>query len=120
MAVRAPKPCNSPACGALSRDGTGYCTDHKAQASGWNAPGRGTRHERGYGKAWVALRAQILRRDKHLCIPCKNSGRITPAYAVDHIIPKSQGGTDDPGQLQAICKPCHKVKTQAESRQARP
>lgn len=57
----------------------------------------------------------ILRRDQYLCQPCKKYGFLTTANEVDHIIPKAQGGTDNPEQLQAICKVCHKAKTQAEA-----
>lgn len=79
---------------------------------------RGTRHERGYGSAWDKLRLVILSRDCYLCQPCKHNGRVTPATAVDHIKPKSQGGTDDDDNLQAICGDCHAVKTAAEAAQA--
>lgn len=86
--------------------------------SGWSARERlyGNRHARGYGTAWDKLRAQILRRDRHLCQPCYATGRPEPASQVDHIVPKAQGGTDDPNNLQAICKDCHKVKTSKESK----
>ena len=82
--------------------------------TGWN--GRGTGASRGYGARWRKLRDRIMRRDKCLCQPCLQHGRLTPATAVDHITPKSQGGTDDHENLQAICKPCHNGKTQAEAR----
>lgn len=55
-------------------------------------------------------------RDKGLCQPCRHAGRVSPATEVDHIVPKSQEGTDDQTNLQAICSPCHKVKTAMESR----
>lgn len=42
-----------------------------------------------------------------------------PAVAVDHIVPKAEGGNDDPENLQAICKRCHKLKTEMESKRAR-
>lgn len=42
-------------------------------------------------------------------------GRYTAATEVDHIIPKSQAGTDDSTNLQSICSACHKVKTALES-----
>lgn len=42
-----------------------------------------------------------------------------PAVAVDHIVPKAEGGTDEDENLQAICKRCHKLKTEAESLRAR-
>ena len=70
-----------------------------------------SRHERGYGGTWDKLRAFILRRDNHLCQPCLNADRITPASQVDHIKPKAKGGTDDADNLQAICNPCHEDKT---------
>ncbi|MCB1688654.1 MAG: HNH endonuclease [Halioglobus sp.] len=114
MASRAPRPCKAPACASLSRDGTGYCPAHKSQSSGWNAPNRGTPAERGYGKQWRKIRDRVMLRDKRLCQPCLEHSRATPATAVDHIIPKAQGGTDEPDNLQAICTPCHRAKTARE------
>jgi 5-methylcytosine-specific restriction enzyme A len=73
-----------------------------------------SRHTRGYGAAWVRLRAVILDRDLHLCQPCRRIGRVTPATQVDHIKPKAKGGTDDSDNLQAICEPCHTAKTEAD------
>lgn len=70
-----------------------------------------SRHERGYGHAWDKLRARILQRDKHLCQACKRKGLVTAATQVDHVKPKAKGGTDDEGNLQSICTPCHDVKT---------
>ena len=77
-----------------------------------------SRHALGYGHRWVKLRERILARDCHLCQTCAKAGRVTPATAVDHIKPKAQGGTDDPGNLAAICDPCHRAKTAAEAAQA--
>lgn len=54
-------------------------------------------------------------RDKGLCQPCGAQNRVSPATEVDHIAPKSQGGTDDPNNLQSICSACHKIKTAFES-----
>jgi 5-methylcytosine-specific restriction protein A len=79
----------------------------------------GSRHERGYGWEWVKLRKRILDRDMHLCQPCRRKGRVTEAREVDHIVPKAQDGTDDHENLEAICTPCHKAKTQAERQGAR-
>ncbi|MCK8068089.1 HNH endonuclease [Cobetia sp. 1CM21F] len=45
--------------------------------------------------------------------------RITPATEVDHIVGKAQGGTDAPGNLEAICKACHQAKTASEAQAAR-
>jgi 5-methylcytosine-specific restriction protein A len=30
---------------------------------------------------------------------------------VDHIVPRSAGGADTPGNLQPLCRPCHSRKT---------
>lgn len=76
--------------------------------TGWS---KLSRHERGYGYKWEKLRKRILSRDKYLCQPCLASGRPTPANEVDHIKPKADGGTDDPANLQAICRRCHRAKT---------
>lgn len=44
-----------------------------------------------------------------------HNGRPTPARHVDHITPKSQGGTDEHDNLQSICIDCHKAKTAEEA-----
>lgn len=77
-----------------------------------------SRHERGYGSAWVKLRATILARDRHLCQPCLAIDRVTPATQVDHITPKANGGTDSTDNLQAICQPCHDAKSRTEAAEA--
>lgn len=69
-----------------------------------------SRHARGYGKDWTRLRQQAMTRDRRLCQPCLHAGRVTPATEVDHIVPKAKGGTDEMGNLQAICGPCHVEK----------
>jgi hypothetical protein len=40
---------------------------------------------------------------------------VREADEVDHIVPVAAGGDDSMGNLQAICAPCHKVKTAVES-----
>lgn len=40
-------------------------------------------------------------------------------YEIDHIIPPSQGGSNDLVNLQALCKSCHKTKTDCESSERR-
>jgi len=39
-----------------------------------------------------------------------------PATEVDHIVPKSAGGSDSMENLQGLCKPCHSRKTAYEGR----
>lgn len=66
----------------------------------------------------MKIRAYVLAQAQ-LCAECDKSGRIAAAEEVDHIIPLSQGGTDELGNLQGLCKPCHKAKTARESRAGR-
>jgi 5-methylcytosine-specific restriction protein A len=51
-----------------------------------------------------------------LCQPCLRDGRTSVGTQVDHIVPKSQGGSDDDGNLQCICSECHRVKSSRESK----
>jgi 5-methylcytosine-specific restriction protein A len=81
-----------------------------------------SRQSRGYGAAWDRVRKVVLKRDFGLCQPCRRRGLVTIAKEVDHIISKaralalrwSQARMDAPGNLQAICKPCHEAKTEEE------
>ena len=114
MPSAAPRPCTHPGCGVLVRDGTGRCPKHP-QVNRFADKRRGSRHERGYGSAWDKQRARILARDEGLCQPCALQHRVTLAREVDHITPKAEGGTDDDGNLQAICKACHLTKTASEA-----
>jgi len=119
MPASPPRPCRSRGCANLTQARNGYCEEHQSLDCGWNKPGRGSSTERGYGGRWRRQRKRIMRRDKGLCQPCLSGGRVTPATDVDHVIPKFEGGTDKDSNLQAICNPCHKLKTQAESQRAK-
>ena len=121
MPVSAAKKCRHLGCAELVRDGAGYCQAHKADANAgkWGDERRGSRHERGYGSEWEVTRKRILRRDKGLCQVCLKGSRYRPARAVDHIIPKAEGGSDEDENLQAICKTCHDAKTTEEAKRAR-
>lgn len=91
-----------------------YCPTH-APEHAWNRPaGKPTKTtERGYGASWRKLRAHVMQGEP-LCRICKADGRITAATEVDHITPKSRGGTDDPTNLQPLCHACHRAKTIAD------
>ncbi|MFZ9960249.1 MAG: HNH endonuclease [Candidatus Limnocylindrus sp.] len=70
---------------------------------------------RGYGYAWQQKRRVVMANAGGLCAECRRHGRLTPATDVDHIKRKADGGTDELGNLQALCKDCHEAKTMAES-----
>jgi len=90
-----------------------------AKAPGWAAQRTTSSTARGYGWAWQQARKRVLERDCGLCQPCLLLGRVTQAQAVDHIVPKFEGGGDDELNLQAICDDCHTAKTAAEAKRAR-
>ncbi|NTS64168.1 HNH endonuclease [Sphingomonas sp. HHU CXW] len=65
------------------------------------------------GRAGVADRRSILS-DEPLCRTCVKAGRVTAATVVDHIVPLSEGGSDDRSNKQPLCTPCHDAKSKAE------
>lgn len=73
-------------------------------------------HERqATGHTWRQIRKRILARDCGMCCQCLAGGLFVLAEEVDHKVPVWEGGTDDDGNLQAICKPCHKAKSAREA-----
>lgn len=46
-----------------------------------------------------------------LCVECERQGRVKPGQELDHIVPLSKGGADEPDNWQGLCTDCHKVKT---------
>jgi 5-methylcytosine-specific restriction endonuclease McrA len=61
----------------------------------------------GSTRKWRTLRAAVLRRDGHACQRC---GVEDAAMTVDHIVPKSMGGSDDMENLQVLCAYCNYSK----------
>jgi len=66
------------------------------------------------GRSWQETRARILR-DSPYCAECARAGRVRLADEVDHILPIADGGSDEPGNLQPLCAPCHREKTRREA-----
>jgi 5-methylcytosine-specific restriction protein A len=102
--------CGKQGCSNLLTDG-GYCEDHKQEAYAHDKY-RGTATERGYDGRWRKARALYLKRNP-LCVHCLRDGRVTPAIAVDHIIPH-RGDKDlfwDMSNWQALCTRHHNSKT---------
>ncbi len=60
-----------------------------------------------YGTAaWKRLRAQVLARQPI----CETAGCGRRSVHVDHIIPRSRGGTDTLGNLRGLCPECHNAR----------
>jgi hypothetical protein len=55
------------------------------------------------------LRYEVLKRARFRCELCGVSADVR-ALEVDHIVPRSRGGTDDPDNLQALCYRCNAMK----------
>jgi 5-methylcytosine-specific restriction protein A len=106
-------------CGNIT-DRRKYCSacERKRTARRW-AVFQKERQEQGqniyHSKGWQVLRQTVLERDRWLCLECLRNGIYTSATEVDHIIPRSQGGSDDLSNLQSLCHECHKRKTYSES-----
>jgi hypothetical protein len=60
---------------------------------------------------WLPLRWSILQRDGFYCSYCGVEGELNARWCVDHIIPLSRGGTNDPENLTACCFPCNSSKS---------
>ena len=107
--VVALKPCKFNGCHnpvTLTR----YCEQHKEhEGKSWLHPYKESAESRGYGWKWKLL-ARKIKKSQPVCAVCK----IRPTQEVDHIRPKSIGGTDDPANLQGLCSGCHKEKTAKE------
>ena len=67
------------------------------------------------GRPWRRLVEAVKRRDQYVCQAC---GLLTEQGCCDHKVPTSKGGTDDMGNLQWLCVPCHDAKTERESAEA--
>jgi hypothetical protein len=59
----------------------------------------------------VRTRHQILERDGFKCLDCGASPATGAALEVDHTIPISKGGSNDPSNLRTLCSDCNRGKS---------
>lgn len=76
------------------------------------------RHHAIAGARWERTRRAVFERAGWRCEGCGRAGRLE----CDHIVPLARDPLRDPfdmGNLQALCRPCHRAKTAGE-RKRRP
>ena len=56
------------------------------------------------------VRFDILTRDHHRCVCCGRGAEDGVKLEVDHIIPVSKGGTNQPKNLRTLCAECNRGK----------
>ena len=55
-------------------------------------------------------RDAVLRRDHQTCRQCGARQEDGVRLEVDHIVPVARGGTNDPYNLQTLCRACNQTK----------
>lgn len=111
MPKKPKKPCACPGCPNLTDDT--YCDKHKGMMSKrYERYSRDKHHGENYGKAWRKIRRAYV--ESHpLCEKCLEEGRYVKVEEVHHIVPVSEGGTNDADNLMSLCRNCH-AKIHAE------
>jgi 5-methylcytosine-specific restriction endonuclease McrA len=74
---------------------------------------RGTPSARGYGAAHQAMRARVFREEPD-CRRCGAEGQASDH--LDHIVPRSRGGTNARANYQRLCKTCNVQKRHEDAR----
>ena len=103
--------CEFPRCAAIATHGA-YCRGHWGRLGLAADQARRAAHYR--LPAWRALSA-LVRQEEPVCRLC---GR-RPSQVADHVVERRDGGTDDRGNLQGACWPCHSAKTARRTRRGR-
>jgi 5-methylcytosine-specific restriction protein A len=121
MSPLAPRhPCGNRQCNALLPPGQTYCKAHTLARE----RERGTSRARGYTYRWHQ-RAKRFLEHHPLCgqrpgaqtpvmSQCFESGRVTAAYQVDHVVPHRGDQAlfwDEEGNWQALCRDCGNKKS---------
>jgi 5-methylcytosine-specific restriction endonuclease McrA len=56
---------------------------------------------------WATVRKAVLARDGEVCSYC---GTTAGPFDVDHVVPRSRGGTNSADNLVVACAPCNRSK----------
>ena len=107
MPVKNKKPCSYVGCPELVEIGTQYCAKHQAKVyADYDKYERTEERKERYQGSWKSIRIRFIK-EHPFCDICFQNGIMTPAVLVHHRKPLAEGGTNDPANLQSLCKPCH-------------
>ena len=82
--------------------------DTHAMGAGRERLSNGWAYQRGEQYGWENVKMYVRTRDRYTCQYC---GVVRPPdLEVDHILPRSRGGTDRPDNLVAACHTCNAAK----------
>ena len=59
----------------------------------------------------TSFRLSLFLKRKGICTACAQKIEAGKAWDIDHILPLALGGTNEPDNLQILCRSCHKTKT---------
>jgi 5-methylcytosine-specific restriction enzyme A len=59
----------------------------------------------------TSFRLSLFLKRKGTCAACAQKIEAGKVWDIDHILPLALGGTNEPHNLQILCKPCHQSKT---------
>jgi 5-methylcytosine-specific restriction endonuclease McrA len=105
MPTAPPTRCPEPGCHELTQGGRCEAHARKPWANRSKAWGSGSTRK------WREARKRQLQAEPE----CRRCG--AKATEVDHIVPRSEGGSMwDPANWQSLCGPCHEVKSAEDTR----
>lgn len=100
-------------CGTLHRNPS-RCDTHQAQWEQQHERQRGSASARGYDSAYRKNAAVVMAKHRRewpgICPGWQREPHLSDDLTVDHIVPLSQGGTNDHSNLQVLCRPCNSAK----------
>lgn len=95
-----------PSYGICLEDGCPEIVELPARRCPSHPPARSPSSRATSSPGWRAMRERVLRRDGRRCHYCGDL-----AETVDHVVPASEGGTNDMTNLVAACWPCNRRKS---------
>lgn len=95
-------------CDRLTSNGS-RCEDCRLELVRRRSAARGTRQQQGYDAAWQRTVAAAIRAQPW-CSICKHPGSRDNPLTGDHILPKSRGGGNEPGNVRVLCRSCNSAR----------